>query len=50
MTRKTKWSVPFVLLFVALAINVGKSANGFAIFLSLPGAFLIVRECVEIKL
>ena len=42
MERKTKWSIPFVLLFIALAINVGKSANGLAIFLTLPGAFLIV--------
>ena len=40
--RKTKWSIPFVLLFIALATNVGKNANGLAIFLTLPGAALIV--------
>lgn len=42
MARKTKWSVPFVLLFILLSINIGKSANGLAIFLTLPGAVLIV--------
>jgi len=42
MARKTKWSVPFVILFILLAVNLGKSANGLAIFLTLPGAFLVV--------
>ena len=42
MARKTKWSIPFVLLFIMLAVNVGKSANGFAIFFTLPAALLIV--------
>ena len=42
MARKTKWSIPFVLLFIILAVNVGRSANGFSIFLTLPGAVLIV--------
>ena len=42
MARKTKWSIPFVLLFLLLAFNLGKSADGLAIFLTLPGAFLVV--------
>ena len=42
MARKTKWSIPFVLLFIILAKNVGTSANGLAVFLTLPGAALIV--------
>jgi len=42
MHRKNKWSVPFVMLFMALAYNVGKSAGGNAIYLSLPGALMII--------
>lgn len=42
MERKNKWSVPFVLLFAALAVNVGMGGDGHNMWLSLPGAALIV--------
>ena len=41
MYRKNKWSIPFVLLFIALAINVGLY-GGVALALALPGAMLII--------
>jgi len=41
MAGKTKYSIPFVLLFMALAINIGWH-GGVALALSLPGAVLII--------
>jgi hypothetical protein len=41
MAGKTRWSIPFVLLFLALAIEIGMGAGGLAWF-ALPGAFFIV--------
>ena len=42
MAGKAKFSKPFVLLFLLLAINVGGSAGWGALALSLPGAVLII--------
>jgi len=42
MKGKQMFSVPFLLLFIALAVNVGFSWNWKAIIFSLPGAMLIV--------
>ena len=42
MSRKNFWSVPFVGLFLALAANVGQSWGGKAMYLTFPGAVLIV--------
>jgi len=39
---KNKFSIPFVLLFIALAINIGSSWGWRAIALSVPGAMLII--------
>ena len=39
---KKKFSLPFVLLFVALAINIGSRWSWHALILSLPGAILII--------
>ena len=41
MYRKNKWSIPFVILFLALAINIGLY-GGVALGLALPGALLII--------
>lgn len=41
MAAKTRWSIPFVLLFLALAINIGMTSN-LALGLALPGAALII--------
>ena len=41
MAGKNRWSVVFVLLFLALAINIGIK-GGLALALSLPGAFLVI--------
>ena len=41
MARKNKWSIPFVLLFFTLAINIGLY-GGLPLVLSLPGAILII--------
>jgi hypothetical protein len=41
MASKNKWSIPFVLLFLALAINIGIH-GGLALALSLPGAILVI--------
>jgi hypothetical protein len=41
LAGKNKWSVGFVLLFLALAINIGIK-GGIALALSLPGAILII--------
>merc|ERR1719351_386990 len=41
MARKNKWSLPFVILFLALAINVGIH-GGVALALGLAGAILII--------
>ena len=41
MARKNKWSIPFVILFLALAINVGIH-GGVALALGLSGAILII--------
>jgi hypothetical protein len=41
MASKNKWSIPFVLLFLALAINIGIH-GGLALALSLSGAILII--------
>ena len=42
MAGKNKFSIPFVILFLALAIIVGTRINWYALILSLPGAILIV--------
>ena len=42
MAGKQKFSVPFVLLFVALAVNIGSSWGWRALKFSIPGAVLIV--------
>ena len=42
MAGKSKFSKPFVLLFVSLAINIGYSAGWFGLALSLPGAILVI--------
>mmetsp|Transcript_71582 Transcript_71582/g.128868 ORF Transcript_71582/g.128868 Transcript_71582/m.128868 type:complete len:521 (-) Transcript_71582:74-1636(-) len=42
MAGKSFYSVPFLLLFIALAINIGFTNHWHAILLSLPGALLIV--------
>jgi hypothetical protein len=39
---KMKFSKPFVLLFMLLAINIGASASWLNLILSLPGAILII--------
>jgi len=39
---KMKFSIPFVLLFLALAINIGSRWNWLALAFALPGAMLIV--------
>jgi len=39
---KTRFSIPFVILFMALAINIGSHWGWRAIALSLPGAILII--------
>lgn len=41
LAAKNKFSIGFVLLFLALAINIGIH-GGLALALSLPGAFLII--------
>lgn len=41
MMGKNRWSIPFVVLFLALAIEIGSGAGGLAWF-ALLGAFLIV--------
>lgn len=41
MARKNKWSIPFVLLFFSLAINIGLY-GGVSLALALPGAVLII--------
>ena len=41
MAGKNRWSIPFVLLFLALAIEIGLGVGGLAWF-ALAGAFLIV--------
>jgi hypothetical protein len=41
MKSKTKWSIPFVLMFLSLAINIGMTSN-LALALALPGAMLII--------
>ena len=42
MDGKNKFSLPFVVLFMALAINIGSHWGWNALFLSLPGAILII--------
>lgn len=41
MERKNKWSIPFVLLFISLAINIGLY-GGLPLALAFPGALLII--------
>lgn len=41
MDRKNKWSIPFVLLFFSLAINIGLY-GGVSLALAIPGAVLII--------
>ena len=41
MPRKNKWSIPFVLLFLALAINSGLE-GGLTLAMALSGAILII--------
>ena len=42
MKGKKKYSLPFVVLFLALAINIGSHWGWKALSLSLPGAILII--------
>jgi len=42
MEGKTKFSLPFVVLFAALAVNIGSHWGWRALGLSLPGAILII--------
>ena len=42
MEGKNKYSLPFVVLFMALAINIGSHWGWKALGLSLPGAILII--------
>ena len=42
MDGKNKFSLPFVVLFMALAINIGSHWAWNALFLSLPGAILVI--------
>ena len=42
MDGKNKFSLPFVVLFLALALNIGSHWGWRALGLSLPGAILIV--------
>lgn len=44
MAGKNKFSIPFVLLFIALAVEIGFNANVGALgwLLSVPGAMLII--------
>ena len=42
MAGKTKFSIPFVMLFLLLAVNIGQHWNWRALAFSLPGAILIV--------
>ncbi|KAL3922558.1 MAG: hypothetical protein SGILL_002143 [Bacillariaceae sp.] len=42
MAGKMKFSIPFVILFLLLAINIGQNWGWRALALSLPGAILIV--------
>jgi len=41
MARKNKWSIPFVVLFISLAINIGLY-GGLPLVLALPGALFII--------
>jgi hypothetical protein len=41
LAGKARWSIPFVLLFAALAINIGMH-GGLALVLALSGAILII--------
>ena len=42
LAGKTKFSMPFAMLFILLAINIGTSWGYRAMALSLPGAILII--------
>ena len=42
MEGKNKFSKPFVLLFLLLAINIGSKWGWIALALSLPGTILII--------
>merc|ERR1711865_468742 len=42
MAGKQKFSMPFLLLFIALAVNIGQTWGWKAIAMSLPGAILII--------
>lgn len=42
MEGKQKFSMPFVLLFVLLAINIGSAWRWHALIMSIPGAILII--------
>ena len=41
MARKNKWSLPFVIMFISLAINIGLH-GGIPLVLGLSGAILII--------
>jgi hypothetical protein len=41
MAGKLRWSIPFVMLFIALAIEIGYGSS-LVLGLSVPGAFLII--------
>jgi len=43
MSGKNMFSLPFVILFVALAINIGYAWSWRALALSVPGALLIIK-------
>jgi len=42
MAGKQKFSIPFVILFLCLAINIGSRWDWHALIFSLPGAILII--------
>lgn len=47
MATKTKWSLPFVGLFMSLALNIGWG-GGVKLALALPGAILIILGQVTV--
>lgn len=55
MSRKNKWSVPFLLMFIHLGVTLGLRVDysglnygGLALALSLPGAMLVVAGQITI--
>ena len=44
MKGKTRFSIPFVVLFIALAFNIGTRSGWRALGLSLPGTILVILD------